>query len=518
MERCRTARGGRPRHPAATRNAGAAVGPRWFALPAAVVRRGRHGPLRIRSVRRLPGPVRRRLLHRQGHLRRRCLRGRTSRAHSREHDAQSRPVRGRVRARGTRVGRRGGRGIPGPLRRRRTTPTPLDAWRLAAPALGAWTETLGCSRAAGGPLEDDRQSAAIPTRANEPAGPRAVRLAALASVTAGYGATGAGPVRASLPAQPRGAGAATHGHPAEQPPAPTGHRPADGRIAGGLGTGPATGPGLARAGRHHPHPDQAVRDPPAPAGMDNRRPVRRSPAARRSGLLWADGRRRTAGRGIGRKCWRVLARGVARGVVPAGALARGAGPGLARQPSPTARTVRRAPTRRCPSPAAHGAPHLALFRDLRDASRAHAATGQLSGRPAAGGCAPYFTHQRRPVPAVGGGRPRLRLGWRTADLRAPRSDFRHPADTRTVPWPFLQLVRHAYGPGASTGLCVVGGQRQLGGPPDRAGQRLRGMGGRAAAGRLDGWCGRCTRAGPRVGVCQTRGPGAAGPAAAGHPR
>ena len=44
----------------------------------------RHRSLRVRRLRRLPGSVRRRLLHRQGHLRRRCVRGGARRPRARE--------------------------------------------------------------------------------------------------------------------------------------------------------------------------------------------------------------------------------------------------------------------------------------------------------------------------------------------------------------------------------------------------------------------------------------------------
>ena len=96
---------------------------------------GRHRPLRGGRLRRLPGPVRRRLLYRQGHLRRRRLRGGARRPRAGEHAAQPRPLRGHLRARRPRLRRRGGRGVPVPLRRRRQAPAPLDARRLAAAAL-----------------------------------------------------------------------------------------------------------------------------------------------------------------------------------------------------------------------------------------------------------------------------------------------------------------------------------------------------------------------------------------------
>ena len=57
---------------------------RPLAVRPLVRRRGRHRPLHARGLRCLSGPVRRGLLHRQGHLRRRCLRGQRSRAASRK--------------------------------------------------------------------------------------------------------------------------------------------------------------------------------------------------------------------------------------------------------------------------------------------------------------------------------------------------------------------------------------------------------------------------------------------------
>ena len=58
------------------------------------------------------------VVHRQGHLRRRCIRGGTCRAGAGKRLAQSRSVRRDVRARRTGVGYRSGRGFPVALRRR----------------------------------------------------------------------------------------------------------------------------------------------------------------------------------------------------------------------------------------------------------------------------------------------------------------------------------------------------------------------------------------------------------------
>ena len=95
----------------------------------------RHRPVRRRGLRRLPGPVRRGLVHRQGHLRRRRLRARARGPRAREHAAQPRPVRRHLRARRAGLRHRGRRGFPVALRRRRGAPAPLGARRLAAAAL-----------------------------------------------------------------------------------------------------------------------------------------------------------------------------------------------------------------------------------------------------------------------------------------------------------------------------------------------------------------------------------------------
>ena len=55
---------------------------------------GRDRPVRVRRLRRLPGPLRRGQLHRQGHLRRRRLRAGAGRPRAREHAAEPRPARG----------------------------------------------------------------------------------------------------------------------------------------------------------------------------------------------------------------------------------------------------------------------------------------------------------------------------------------------------------------------------------------------------------------------------------------
>ena len=63
-------------------------------LPADLLRIGRHRPVRVGRLRRLPGPVRGGQLHRQGDLRRRRVRRGDGRPGAREHAAEPRPVRG----------------------------------------------------------------------------------------------------------------------------------------------------------------------------------------------------------------------------------------------------------------------------------------------------------------------------------------------------------------------------------------------------------------------------------------
>ena len=104
---------------AAARHAVAADRPRGLAVPAHLLQHERHRPLRLRRVRRVPGSLRRRLLYRQGHLRRRCLRGRARRPRTGKHAAQSRSFRGDIRPRRPRFRHRGRRGVSLTLRRRR---------------------------------------------------------------------------------------------------------------------------------------------------------------------------------------------------------------------------------------------------------------------------------------------------------------------------------------------------------------------------------------------------------------
>ncbi len=101
--------------------------------------RGRpwHRPLHARGFRRLPGRVPRGLLHRQGNLRRRCIRAGPERSLSRESDPEPRPARGLLRA--IRVVERRAivRGVPVDLCRGHPTPASLDSRRLATGGMAA---------------------------------------------------------------------------------------------------------------------------------------------------------------------------------------------------------------------------------------------------------------------------------------------------------------------------------------------------------------------------------------------
>ncbi len=123
-------------------------------LPARLLGAPRHRSLRLRRVRRLPGPLRRGDLHGQGHLRRGCVRGSSRRPGAGERAAIARPLRGPLRARRVRVGRRALRRLPGSLRSRGVAPAPLGPGRLAAPAVDPRDRqepSTGLERPAGSP-------------------------------------------------------------------------------------------------------------------------------------------------------------------------------------------------------------------------------------------------------------------------------------------------------------------------------------------------------------------------------
>ena len=143
----------RLRHPAAA-HGGEPGGREPLALRPAVRRGSRHRSLHAHGLRHLPGPVRRRLVHRQGHLRRRCVRAGVEGPLSRQQHPQPRSAGRLLRA--LRAGQRRAalRGISGALQRRRQPAAPLDARRLAAGRLAAAARSRD-----GGGAEDNPLSA-----------------------------------------------------------------------------------------------------------------------------------------------------------------------------------------------------------------------------------------------------------------------------------------------------------------------------------------------------------------------
>ena len=110
-------------------------GARGIGVPALLLRIGGNRPVCIRGLGRLPGPVPRRELHRQGDLRPRCLRGGHGGPRTGERPPEPRPLRGRVRPGRSGDRRRAVRRVPLQLPGLGRPPAPLGPWRLAAPAL-----------------------------------------------------------------------------------------------------------------------------------------------------------------------------------------------------------------------------------------------------------------------------------------------------------------------------------------------------------------------------------------------
>ncbi len=117
-------------HPAAARGSEPS-GHEPVALCPTVRKRGRHRPVYAHCLRCLSGPVRRGFVHRQRHLRRRCVRAITKGTFSREPDTQSRPA-GRLLCKGRAALRCAVvRGLSLWLQRGREPPPPLDTRGLA---------------------------------------------------------------------------------------------------------------------------------------------------------------------------------------------------------------------------------------------------------------------------------------------------------------------------------------------------------------------------------------------------
>jgi cyclic beta-1,2-glucan synthetase len=141
-------------HPAAGRDR--APGGCAVAVHPALHRRYRDRHLQPRGLGRVPGPVRRRHLHRQGRLRRRGLPPGHRRARAREHHPQPRSVRGPARAHRAGQRHRPLRGLPPRLPRLCAAQPPLDSRRLADPALARRDGPRRGGRAPAQPLRSAR--------------------------------------------------------------------------------------------------------------------------------------------------------------------------------------------------------------------------------------------------------------------------------------------------------------------------------------------------------------------------
>ena len=335
--RSRTApRRRRLRRAPAARDAAAARA-RGLVVPAPVVGPGRHRPLRGGGVRRVPGSLRRGLVHRQGDLRRRRVRGGAGRTRARERAAEPRSLRGRVRARRPRDRRRAVRERALALRRRRGAPAPMGARRLAAAAVDSRTARPG-DRAledAGQPPPHGVGAGDLPDAPRRVAGARRVardveRLRARhhrrARAPAGAGRRDPPPAR-HLQAQP-----CPRGRPG----------PRAGRLAGRAHAHDAGVPGLADDGRDRADARSRVRVATPAAGMGDGGAGQGRAPARSLGLLSPDGRQPRARRRRGRRGGVGTAAGLAGRDALSPAVGGGARGGSLDQPAPDHRDHRAA--------------------------------------------------------------------------------------------------------------------------------------------------------------------------------
>lgn len=131
-------------------------------LPAGVLGQAGARFVRCRRLGRLPGPLRRRLLRRQGYLRHRCADPRAGRQDPGERGTEPRPVGGQLRAIRPGHRHRGGRRLPHLVRGVGLPDAPLDARGLATAALDPAPPRGAVPARA---VEDDGQFAAVPGRA-----------------------------------------------------------------------------------------------------------------------------------------------------------------------------------------------------------------------------------------------------------------------------------------------------------------------------------------------------------------
>ncbi len=218
-------------------------------------------PVHHRRLRRVPGPLRRGQLHREGHLRRRGVRARDARPLPREHPAVARPDRGELRARRSRHRRDRVRRLPDPLSHLHPPQAPLDPGRLAAAPLA--------HRHGAGPGRPRAEPAVVPVALEDPRQPAAQHHRDRAARVPGGGLDAAPGLAAALdPAGARGTGGAVAG------------------VAPARGAPPAARQVVARLLRrggprrgHQRPPDRPGHRVPAAPGVASRR----TPSCARSG-------------------------------------------------------------------------------------------------------------------------------------------------------------------------------------------------------------------------------------------
>ncbi len=477
----------------------------------------RHRSVRRRRLRRLSGPVRRGLLHRQGHLRRRRLRGRARRPRAREHAAQPRPVRGHLRPRRPGLRHRGRRGVSRRAttsRRRASTAgraatgsccrgssgaaTRRGAARGAMPLIGRWKMLDNLRRSLSAPASVARAGRGLDAAAAQPrsSGPASSWRRSRC--------------RRCCRCSPRSCRAAP-GITAAQPPArarrgPRGSRCSQTALLIAFLAHQAWL--MARCDRAHAVP--AARDAAGTCSSGSRR--RRPASARRLDLA---GFYRRMGGGVADRRRRGDRRRVARARRLAGGGAVRARCGSPRRPS-------RAGASRSPPVAGRVPVSAADARALRLVARR---TWRFFETfvTAADHMLPPDNFQEDPQPVVAHRTSPTNLGLYLLSAVSAR-DFgwigtaeaveRLEATLATMgglaalPRPLLQLVRHARSAAARPALRLVGGQRQSGRTPDRAGERLPGVerptGGRAPRSSPASTT-RCSSRARRCRACPTTG-------------
>src|SRR5438094_957102 len=421
--------------------------------------------------RRVPGPLRRGLVHRQGDLRRRRVRGGLDGPRPGERHAEPRPLRGRVRARRPRQRRRALRARPLALRRGLRASAPMGTRRLAAAAVDL---RLGIPLDPGDrALEDARQPPAHPVGAGG-AAHAGCRLDASGAVARRLDRVRPGDHRA-----PDTSARAHRRHPARprdlqaQPRACRRPGPRPRRLADGVRDDAAGVPGLADDRRDRADGGPRRRDPSQAAGMDDRGAGESRAAPGPARLLPADGRRRHPGlrrRGPQRVG---SSGGVAHRAPVSPALGGVTGGRSLEQPAVAGRAHEGALGCGGARAQADRAPHLALLHDVRRRRSPCAASRQLPGRSEPGGRPPDVADESRALPAGHGGRARFRLARDRGHRRATRGDASDDDGSRALSRPLLQLVRHAGPARARSPLRLVGGQRKSRRASDHARPRLR---------------------------------------------